>query len=208
MFPHIHWEIWFLPAKLLSLKQTLLSIKLYRVEIWMKCLEYIENVSKGSKQFWVFLFQCGTKFLLLPKTSTNWKMHLPCSCTESKDVQRSRLLMPRMLSELKKCCQNEHYEPFQIWFCRMKEPGSCLGPRSQCCHRQRAFLLIKTCTSIQTSLCLSTKPPNFEDSEFVSSQDTILLPRMVFFFLPHSCWHTAGLYILSVYLLAHLSPWF
>lgn len=169
--------------------------------IYWKCFKRLKTIL-------VFLFQRRTKFLLLPKTSTNWKMYLPCSCTQSKDVRRSHLLMPRMLSELKKCCQNERYEPFQIWFCRMKEPGSCLGPGSQCCHRQRAFLLIKACTSIQTSLCLPTQPPNFEDSEFVSSQDTILLPRMVFFFPPHSCWHTAGLYILSAYLLAHLSLWF
>lgn len=31
----------------------------------MKCFEYIENVSNDPKQFWFFLFQHRTKFLLL-----------------------------------------------------------------------------------------------------------------------------------------------
>lgn len=71
---------------------------------------------------------------------------------------------------------------FPVRFCKTKEPGSWLEPRSQCCHGEGAFPLIKPWATVRASLCLPKLTPNFEDTGFVHSQVTKLLPAMVFFF--------------------------
>lgn len=92
-----------------------------------------------------------------------------------------------MVSELKKCCQNgKHYEPLQISSLVLQNEGAwfLVGAKISTLPSSGSVPVNKPWTTIQTSLCLPKLTPNFEDTELVDSQVTILLPVMVFFFPP------------------------